>query len=49
MIPAQHEETFVGKRVTKDLIKELHKAGIKKVTLSENMLVNRVFASGRCR
>ena len=45
MIPAKYEETFVGKRVTKDLIKELHKVGIKKVTLSENMLVNRVFAT----
>ncbi len=45
MIPAKYEEQFVGKRVTKELLKKLADAGIKRITLAQNALLNRVFAA----
>jgi len=45
MIPVKLEADFIGKRVTKELLKDLQKAGIKQITYSDKNLLNRVFAS----
>lgn len=45
MVAAKHEADFVGKRVTKDLLKKIKDAGIKRISLLETHLVNRIFAS----
>lgn len=42
MVPAKYEKEFVGHRITKDMIKELQKNGIKKLILKKNSLLNRV-------
>lgn len=44
MVPAEHEDEFVGRRVTKDLLAKIKKAGIKTLTLKPESLVGRVFA-----
>jgi DNA-directed RNA polymerase subunit beta len=44
MLPADQEESFVGKKVTKDLLAQLKKSGIKALTLKSESLVGRVFA-----
>jgi DNA-directed RNA polymerase subunit beta len=44
MIPEKHEKTFIGKRVTKEILSQLIKAGIKYLTLKPASLLNRVFA-----
>lgn len=44
MVPAEDEEDFVGRRVTKDLLAKFKKAGIKSLTLKPESLVGRVFA-----
>lgn len=43
MVPAEHEKTFIGKRVTKELLAQLLKAGIKQLSLRNTSLLNRVF------
>ena len=44
MVPADEEEAFLGRRVTKDLLAKFKKAGIKSLTLKPESLVGRVFA-----
>src|SRR5205085_5949479 len=44
MVPSEDEESFVGKRVTKDLVAQLKTAGIKVLTFKPESLVGRVFA-----
>ena len=44
MVPADEEEAFVGRRVTKDLLAKFKKAGIKMLMLKPESLVGRVFA-----
>ena len=44
MLPADKEDDFVGKRVTKDLLDKLKKLGIKSLTLKPEGLFGRVFA-----
>jgi DNA-directed RNA polymerase subunit beta len=44
MVPADQEEGFVGRRVTKELLAKFKKAGIKAITLRQESLVGRVFA-----
>lgn len=44
MIPEQHEKTFVGKRITKELLAKLKKADIEYLTLKRANLLNRVFS-----
>ncbi len=44
MLHEKHEKEFIGRRVTKDTIKKLHKLGIKKLTLKKKALLNRVVA-----
>ena len=44
MVPADEEEGFVGRRVTKELLAKFKKAGIKSITLKPESLVGRVFA-----
>ncbi len=44
MIPEEQEESFVGRRVTKELLAKLKKADIKFITLKSESLVGRVFA-----
>ncbi|HEX4068876.1 MAG TPA: hypothetical protein VHX42_02160, partial [Candidatus Babeliales bacterium] len=44
MVPADQEEGFVGRRVTKDLLAKFKKAAIKTITLKPESLVGRVFA-----
>jgi DNA-directed RNA polymerase subunit beta len=44
MVPVEHEEDFVGRRVTKDLLAKFKKSGIKALTLKSDSLVGRVFA-----
>ena len=44
MVPAEDEDDFVGRRVTKDLLPKFKKAGIKMLTLKPDSLVGRVFA-----
>lgn len=39
------EDAYVGKRLTKDLIKKLEKAGVDRLNLNKNLLMNRVFGS----
>ncbi len=42
MLNDKHEKEFVGRRVTKELIKNLQKLGIKKIFLKKSALLNRV-------
>src|SRR5579863_8634110 len=44
MVPADQEEGFVGRRVTKELLAKFKKADIKAITLRPESLVGRVFA-----
>src|SRR5579863_7251597 len=44
MLPEEYEKTFVGKRITKELLAKLKKADIKKIVLAKNNLLNRVFS-----
>jgi len=44
MLPEEHEKSFVGKRITKELLAKLKKADIKKIVLGKHNLLNRVFA-----
>ncbi len=44
MLPEKEEKAFLGNRVTKDIISRLAKAGIDKLTLRKQSLLNRVFA-----
>jgi DNA-directed RNA polymerase subunit beta len=44
MVPADDEDDFVGRRVTKDLLPKFKKAGIKTLTLKSESLIGRVFA-----
>ena len=44
MVPADKEEDFVGRRVTKELLAKFKKSGIKLLTLRPESLVGRVFA-----
>ncbi|HLJ31470.1 MAG TPA: DNA-directed RNA polymerase subunit beta [Candidatus Babeliales bacterium] len=44
MVPADQEEDFAGRRVTKDLLAKFKKAGIKALTLKPDSLNGRVFA-----
>ncbi len=44
MLPEKEEKVFLGNRVTKDIISRLAKAGIEKLVLRKNSLLNRVFA-----
>lgn len=44
MVPAEKEEAFVGKRVTKELLAQLKKEGIKVLTLKAESLMGRIFA-----
>ncbi|HLC07509.1 MAG TPA: DNA-directed RNA polymerase subunit beta [Candidatus Babeliales bacterium] len=44
MVPAEDEDDFVGRRVTKDLLPKFKKAGIKALTLKSDSLIGRVFA-----
>src|SRR5579872_236369 len=44
MVPADQEEDFAGRRVTKDLLAKFKKAGIKALTLKPDTLIGRVFA-----
>lgn len=44
MVPAEDEEGFVGRRVTKELLEKFKKAGIKAITLKPESLSGRVFA-----
>lgn len=45
MVAPKYEKEFVGKRVTKELLKSMQEAGIKKLALPETLLLNRVFAA----
>ncbi|MDP3889048.1 MAG: DNA-directed RNA polymerase subunit beta, partial [bacterium] len=42
MLPEDEEKTFVGKRVTRELLERLKKAGIKHLALKESGLLSRV-------
>ena len=44
MVPADQEEDFAGRRVTKELLAKFKKAGIKTLTLKPDSLIGRVFA-----
>ncbi|HRN77632.1 MAG TPA: DNA-directed RNA polymerase subunit beta [Candidatus Dependentiae bacterium] len=44
MLPEEHEKAFVGKRVTKEVLSRLQKAGIDKLVLKRTGLLNRVFS-----
>lgn len=44
MLPEEFEKTFVGKRITKELLAKLKKADITALVLSKNSLLNRVFS-----
>lgn len=44
MVPEKHEKAFAGKRITKELLAKLRKAGIEYLTLKKTNLLNRVFA-----
>lgn len=39
------EDAYVGKRLTKDLIKKLEKAGVDRLNLNKNILMSRVFGA----
>ncbi len=43
MLPEKVEKPFVGKRVTKDIVARLKKAGIKQIVLKKASMLNRVF------
>ena len=43
MLPAKNEKAFVGRRITKDLLAKLRKAGIKTLTIRSQSLLNRAF------
>ena len=43
MLPEKKEKTFIGKRVTKEIITKLKKAGITQLDLKKTSLLNRVF------
>jgi len=45
MLPEKQEKEYLGKRITKDIIAKMRKAGIKKVALKKVNLLNRVFGS----
>ena len=44
MLPEKEEKAFLGNRVTKDIMSRLAKAGIDRLILRKNSLLNRVFA-----
>jgi len=44
MLPEQHEKTFIGKRITKELLAKLKKADIEYLTLKRTNLLSRVFS-----
>jgi DNA-directed RNA polymerase subunit beta len=44
MVSSEHEEGFVGRRVTKELLAKFKKADIESITLKPESLVGRVFA-----
>lgn len=44
MLPEKEEKAFLGNRVTKDILSRLAKAGIDKLMVKKNSLLNRVFA-----
>lgn len=43
MLPEEKEKAFVGKRITKDILKQLEKVGINVLYLRKSGLINRVF------
>lgn len=43
MLPEDKEKTFIGKRITKEIIQELKKAGIDWLHLRKSSLINRIF------
>lgn len=43
MLPAKLEESFLGKRITNELLNKLKDADVKKLSLRKSSLVNRVF------
>ncbi len=43
MLPAEKEKAFVGKRINKDIIVQLKKAGVDHLYLRKSGLVNRIF------
>lgn len=43
MLPEKQEKAFLGKRITHEMIAQLHKAGITKIPLRMTSLLNRVF------
>ena len=45
MTDLKDEESYIGKRVTKDLIVKLEKAGVDRLTLRKTTLINRVLGS----
>lgn len=42
-LPEKQEANFLGKRITKDTLTQLHKLGIDKIPLKKSSLINRVF------
>lgn len=45
MVDNDDEESYIGKRITKDVLQQLHRAGIKKLILHKNNLTGRVFGA----
>lgn len=43
MLPEKHEKSFLGKRVNKDTVAQLKKAGVTKLAVRETSLLNSVF------
>jgi DNA-directed RNA polymerase subunit beta len=43
MLPEEKEKAFVGKRITKDILKQLEKVGVHALYLRKSSLINRVF------
>ncbi|TET06523.1 DNA-directed RNA polymerase subunit beta [Candidatus Dependentiae bacterium] len=43
MLPETYEKTLLGKRITKEIINRLQRAGIKELVLKKTSLLNRVF------
>jgi len=45
ILPEKQEKLYLGKRITKEILKALHKAGINELVLKKASLLNRVFAN----
>ena len=44
LLPEEEEKLYLGKRITKEIVNRLRKAGIKELIMKKATLINRVFA-----